>query len=276
MKNFSQHSLRLFAILVLFFLIFPILVVVPLSFNAQPFFSFTQGMLNFDPEAYSIRWYQDFFTDDKWQLAVKNSFYFASTATFLATLLGTLAALGLSSKYMPFKTSINALIISPMIVPLVIMAAGAYLFYSKIHIINSDFSIIVAHAVLGAPFVVITVSASLSHFDDNLSKSAYSLGATPTQAFFDITLPIIRPGVISGALFAFVTSFDEVIIVLFMAGAEQKTIPKQMFSGLREQISPTILAAASLLLLVSIALLSMIEYLKRRDFSPQTASKNTH
>ena len=148
---------------------------------------------------------------------------------------------------------------------MVVIATGTYFFYTKLHIINSDLAIIVAHTVLGVPFVVITVSTTLSHFNYDLLKAAYSLGATPIQGFFQITLPIIRPGVISGALFAFVTSFDEVIIVLFMANAEQKTIPKQMFSGLREQISPTILAAATLLLIVSIALLATIEYLRRKS-----------
>ena len=261
----KYYGLRLFVVLVFFFLIFPIIIIVPLSFNAEPFFTFTQGMLNFEPSAYSTKWYQSFFADEKWQLAIKNSFYFATTSALLATILGTLAAMGLSSSQMPFKTSINAIIISPMIVPLVIIAAGTYFFYTKLHIINSDLAIIVAHTVLGVPFVVITVSATLSHFNYDLLKAAYSLGATPTQGFFQITLPIIRPGVISGALFAFVTSFDEVIIVLFMANAEQKTIPKQMFSGLREQISPTILAAATLLLIVSVALLATIEYLRRKS-----------
>lgn len=263
MDIIKTKLLKIWVILVLLFLILPIIVIIPLSFNAQPFFSFTAGMLNLDPNAYSTRWYQDFFNNEVWQLAIKNSLYFATTSAIFATILGTLAALSLHFGNLKFKSLINAIIIAPMIVPLVIVAAGMYLFYSKIHIINSDMAIIIAHTVLGVPFVVITVNASLGHFDKNLLKAAYSLGATPIEGFFQITLPIIKPGVISGALFAFVTSFDEIIIVLFMANASQKTIPKQMFSGLREQISPTILAVATILLLVSIILLFTIEYLKK-------------
>lgn len=266
MNFIKTKLLTIWAVLVLLFLILPIIVIIPLSFNAQPFFSFTVGMLEFNPDAYSIRWYQDFFNNKVWQLAIKNSFYFATISAILATILGTLAALSLNFGTLKFKPFINAIIISPMIVPLVIVAAGMYLFYSKIHIINSDMAIIVAHTVLGVPFVIITVGAVLSSFDKNLLKAAYSLGATPIKGFFQITLPIIKPGVISGALFAFVTSFDEIIIVLFMASASQKTIPKQMFSGLREQISPTILAVATLLLLISIILLITIERLKKTKF----------
>lgn len=258
-----HQTLRFIVFCIFFFLLFPIIIIIPLSFNAEPFFSFTEGMLSLDPAAYSTRWYQAFFADDNWQLAVKNSFYFASISSLLATCLGTLAALGLNSAAIPFKTSLNALIISPMIAPLVIIASGMYFFYSYIHIINSDLAIIIAHTTLGVPFVVITVSATLSHFDHNLPKASSILGANSSQTFFQVTLPIIKPGVISGALFAFVTSFDEIIIVLFMASAQQKTIPKQMFSGLREEINPTILAAAALLLLISVVLLVTIERLRR-------------
>ncbi len=259
-----DYCFLLLVISVLFFLIFPVIVIVPLSFNAEPFFSFTQGMLNLERDAYSLKWYTTFFADDNWQLAIRNSFYFAFSAMIFASILGTLAALGLSSKYMPFKSGINAIILSPIIIPVVVIATGMYFFYVYIDIVESDFAIIIAHTMLGVPFVVITVSATLVGFDRTLLKAARSLGANAVYSFFSITLPIIRPGVISGALFAFVTSFDEVVIVLFMATAEQRTIPKQMFSGLREEISPTILAAATLLLVISILLLITTYYLSYR------------
>ncbi|SMN10543.1 Spermidine Putrescine ABC transporter permease component potC (TC_3.A.1.11.1) [uncultured Candidatus Thioglobus sp.] len=260
-----HYGLRTIAGLVLFFLIFPILIIIPLSFNANEFFTFTAEMLNLEPSAFSTRWYVDFFTSDKWLLAVKNSFYYASMATLLATFLGTMAAVGLSSGKLPYKSLINAILISPMIVPVIIVATGMFFFYASVGIANTDFGLIVAHAILGTPFVVITVTATLANFDRTLLDASASLGANSVQSFFKITLPLIRPGVISGALFAFVTSFDEVIVIIFLATPEQRTIPRQMFSGLREQISPTILAAATLLILVSVLFLVLMELLRRRS-----------
>lgn len=265
LRRVWHYALRAIVGLVLLFLIFPILVTIPLSFNIEPFFTFTEGMLKLDPEAYSTKWYVEFFTDHKWNIALKNSFYFAFMSTLLATVLGTVAAVGLSSDRMPFKPLITAILISPMIVPLVIIAAGMYFFYSAINIAGSDMAIIFAHAILGIPFVVITVTATLAGFDQSLLRASSSLGANPVSTFFHVTFPLIRPGVISGALFAFVTSFDEVVLIIFLADPDQRTIPRQMFSGLREQINPTILAAASLLILISILLLLTIEILRRRS-----------
>lgn len=251
--------------LTLFFLILPILVIVPLSFNAQPFFSFTEGMLRLDPDAYSLRWYREMFSNPNWLLAIRNSFLIGICATVIATALGTLAAVGMTSRYMPFKNLITALMLSPMIVPLIIMAAGMFFFYTRYNIAGTFIGIIMAHAALGIPFVMISVTATLSGFDNALYQAGLSMGATPLRAFRDVTLPLIRPGVISGALFAFVTSFDEVVIVIFLAGPGQRTIPRQMFSGLREQINPTILAVATLLIFVSVLFLISLEMLRRRS-----------
>lgn len=264
------HKLGVFAIrvgaaAVLFFLILPVLVVIPLSFNSQPFFTFTEGMLTFQPEAYSLRWYQGILDDPNWILAIKNSFIIAFFATILATILGTVAAVGLSSGNLPFKRFITALLLSPMIVPLIIIAAGMFFFYSKFNLVGSYAGVIIAHTALGVPFVVVTVTATLAGFDRSIYNAGLSLGANPVRAFMDVVLPLIRPGVISGAVFAFVTSFDEVVLVLFLAGPDQRTIPRQMFSGLREQINPTILAVATLLVAVSIGLLLTLEALRRRS-----------
>ena len=258
-------SLKLGAWLVLFFLILPILVIVPLSFNAEPFFSFTRGMLTFDPEAYSLRWYTAIVENENWMLAIQNSFIVGLFATLIATALGTLAAVGLSSQYMPFKRAIMALLLSPMIVPLIIIAAGMFFFYTKFNLAGTYLGLIIAHAALGIPFVIITVTATLAGFDRSLYFAGLSLGASPIKTFFDVVAPLIRPGVISGAMFAFVTSFDEVVVVLFLAGPGQRTIPRQMFSGLREQINPTILAVATLLILVSVLFLVTLELLRRRS-----------
>ena len=251
--------------LIFVFLIMPILVIIPLSFNVEPYFTFTSGMLNFEPEAYSFRWYNDFINNTQWTHSVKNSFIIAFASTILATTLGTLAALGLSKPYMPYRSVVLGILISPMIVPLIISAAGMYFFYSNIGLDQTFFGITLAHTALGTPFVVITVTATLVGFDDTLTRASANLGAGPTRTFFKITLPLILPGVISGALFAFITSFDEVVVVLFLAGFEQRTTPRQMWAGIREQISPTILAVATILVIISIALLTAMELLRRRS-----------
>ena len=251
--------------LIFFFLIAPVVVVIPLSFNAVPFFTFTEEMLTFDPAGYSLKWYEDFFTNLNWQGAVKNSLIIAVFSTLISTTLGTIAALGLSRAEMPHKSVIMGILISPMIVPLIISAAGMYFFYSKIGLASTHLGVILAHAALGTPFVVITVTATLVGFDHSLIRAAATLGASPQLTFFRIIVPLILPGVISGALFAFITSFDEVVVVLFVGSYEQRTIPWQMFSGIREQISPTILAVATLLVAVSILLLTSVELLRRRS-----------
>lgn len=250
---------------IFFFLIFPLVVIIPLSFNAVPFFTFTKEMLSFDPDGYSTKWYEEFFTSLNWRGAVWNSFYIAFFATILSTFFGTLAALGLSSPHMPFKTVIMSILISPMIVPLIISAAGMFFFYARLGLQGTYLGVILAHAALGTPFVVITVTATLVGFDKSLIRAAQNLGASPPVVFFKVIVPLILPGVISGGLFAFITSFDEVVVVLFVGSYNQRTIPWQMFSGIREQISPTILAVATLMVLFSVILLVTLELLRRRN-----------
>ncbi|CTQ31422.1 Inner membrane ABC transporter permease protein YdcV [Jannaschia rubra] len=251
--------------LIFFFLIAPILTIIPLSFNAENFFTFTPGMLAFDAEAYSLKHYRDFFTNPDWQQAVSNSVTIAPVATLLSVALGTLAAIGLSQSHVPFRRAIMAIMISPMIVPLIISAAGMYFFYSRIGLQGTYLGVVLAHAALGIPFVIITVTATLVGFDESLTRASANLGAGPVRTFFKVQMPLILPGVISGGLFAFITSFDEVVVVLFVGSAEQKTLPWQMFIGLREQISPTILAVATILVVISIGLLTTVELLRRRS-----------
>ncbi len=253
-----------FCALVLVFLVAPILVIVPLSFNAEPYFTFTEGMLRLDPEAYSLRWYREIVQNEVWTRSLVNSLVIGVSATFLATALGTLAALGLASPEMPSRRLVMSLLISPMITPVIISAAGMFFFYSSIGLGQTHLGLILAHTALGIPFVVITVTATLSGFDRNLTRAAASLGAGPLYAFRRVQLPLIAPGVISGALFAFATSFDEVVVVLFMAGIEQRTIPRQMWAGIREQISPAILAVATFLIVFATILLATVAWLRRR------------
>ncbi|MEH6497714.1 MAG: ABC transporter permease [Sneathiella sp.] len=260
-----HYSFRLICILVFFFLIAPIIVIIPLSFNAQNFFTFTPEMLALDPAGYSLKHYADFFTNDDWQLALKNSLRIAPAATFLSVGIGTMAAVGLSQPHVPFRRLIMALLISPMIVPLIISAAGMYFFYSRIGLQGTYWGVVLAHAALGVPFVIISVTATLVGFDNSLARASASLGAGPLRTFFKVQMPLILPGVIAGGLFAFITSFDEVVVVLFVGSNGQKTLPWQMFTGLREQISPTILAVATILVAISIVLLTIIELLRRRS-----------
>ncbi|MER2507649.1 MAG: ABC transporter permease [Amaricoccus sp.] len=256
---------RAICVAILFFLIMPILVIVPLSFNASNFFTFTPEMLALDPAGFSARHYQDFFTNPDWQTALWNSFRIAPVATVIAVVLGTLAAIGLSQSHVPFRGAIMAILISPMIVPLIISAAGMYFFYSRLGLQGTYWGVVLAHSVLGIPFVIITVTATLVGFDRSLVRAAANLGANPVTTFFKVQMPLILPGVISGALFAFITSFDEVVVVLFVGSASQKTLPWQMFIGLREQISPTILAVATVLISISVILLATLEILRRRS-----------
>jgi len=260
-----HYTFRVICAVIFFFLIFPIMVIVPLSFNAEDFFTFTPQMLALDPDGYSFKHYMDFFFNPDWQQALTNSVLIAPTATLLATSFGTLAAIGLSQSHVPFRSAIMAILISPMIVPLIISAAGMYFFYSRIGLQGTYWGVVLAHAALGTPFVIITVTATLVGFDRSLTRAAANLGADPVRTFFSIQMPLILPGVISGALFAFITSFDEVVVVLFLGSAGQKTLPWQMFTGLREQISPTILAVASLMVAISITLLTTLELLRRRS-----------
>ncbi|MBO9466331.1 ABC transporter permease [Tropicibacter sp. R15_0] len=313
------YSFRVICALIFIFLITPIIIVMPLSFNAQDFFTFTPEMLRLDPEGYSLKHYRDMLGSDgnpvtglwvglaigvawaafgayrrggltatsiipvlvfglfgliigkltgatgDWMVALRNSLKIAPMATLLSVSFGTLAAIGLSQSHVPFRRAIMAIMISPMIVPLIISAAGMYFFYSRIGLQGTYFGVVLAHAALGIPFVIITVTATLVGFDRSLTRAAANMGADPVTTFFRVQMPLILPGVISGGLFAFITSFDEVVVVIFVGSAKQQTLPWQMFTGLREQISPTILAVATILVAISIALLTTVEILRRRS-----------
>ena len=248
------------------FLIGPLFVIVPLSFNAEPYFTFRPEMLMLDPEAFSLRWYENLFNDEEWHRALFNSFFIGICATILATTLGTLAAISLNNRNFPARRTVMALLISPMVTPIVIVGVSVFFFYSQpfIRLSQTYIGIILSHAMLGAPFVVITVTATLAGFNQTLMHAASSLGANAWTRFRRIQLPLISPGVITGGLFAFATSFDEVVVVLFMGGLEQRTLPRQMWSGIREEINPTILAVATLLIIFAVLVLFTVEWLRAR------------
>ncbi len=253
-----HYAFRILCGVILLYLVLPILVMVPISFSSGT-------MLTYPLPGTSLRWYQEFFGSIMWMSAVKNSLIVAHATTVLATTVGTVAALGLTRAEFPFKGLLTAVLISPMVVPIVITAVGVYFFFAQIGLSNTYTGLILAHTALAVPFVIITVTATLQGFDRNMIRAGASLGAHPVTVFFRVTLPLILPGVISGALFAFATSFDEVVVALFIAGPEQRTLPRQMFAGIRENISPTIAAVATLTLVVSILLLVTVELLRRRS-----------
>jgi putative spermidine/putrescine transport system permease protein len=247
-----------FTFAVLIFLMAPIITVIPLSFNAEPYFSYPMPGL-------SLQWYADFFGNPRWTGALALSFKLAVVVTIVSTILGTMAALGLSRTNLPFRTLILSICLLPMIVPVIITAVAVFMSFGNFGLIGTFTGLVLAHTALAVPFVIITVLATLSNFDWSLSRMGQSLGASPFTTFRRVVLPLIVPGVVTGALFAFVTSFDEVVVALFLSSAEQRTLPKQMFSGIREMISPTITAAATVQVLFSILLLVTAEVLRRRS-----------
>jgi len=243
---------------VLLFLVAPILTIVPLSFSSGSFFYYPLPGL-------SLRWYQDFFSSSFWLSSLRNSLIIGISATVLATVLGTMAALGIWRARFPAQALVLAMLISPMVVPVVIIAVGVYFAFAPLGLTDGYLGLIFAHATLGVPFVVITVLATLSAFDRTLLRAAESLGASQLATFRRVMLPLILPGVASGAVFAFAASFDEVVVVLLMAGPAQRTLPRQMFAGINDNISLTIAAAATMLIAISLALMIAVGALQRRS-----------
>jgi putative spermidine/putrescine transport system permease protein len=245
-------------VVVLVFLIAPIVVVFPLSFSSGE-------LLTLPTPGYSWRWYEDFFTSGKWLVATKNSFIVGIATAVLATFLGTLGALGIFLGNFRGKAVLVAALSLPMVVPVVVTAIAVYFAFSLVGLNNTLAGLILAHTVLSVPYVLITVLATLQTFDRNLLKAAATLGAPPHVAFRRVVLPLIAPGVATGALFAFATSFDELVVAIFVASPGQFTLPRQMYAGLREFLSPTIAAAAVLLIVCSLVLLVLNELVRARS-----------
>lgn len=254
--------------LVLIFLVAPVIVVIPLSVTSGQ-------LLVFPLPGYSLRWYQDFFSNPLWTGALWNSVKIGLATTVCATILGTLAALGLHRSKSRLKPLILALLLTPLAIPVVVIAVATFYYFALLNIVGTFLGLIIAHTVLALPFVVITVSATLQGFDPTLTRAAASLGASPLFGFRTVTLPLIAPGVVSGALFAFVTSFDEIIVALFIASPQQRTLPRQIFSGVSESVSPTITAAAVILLIITTALMGVMELLRRRAERMKQSGTNT-
>lgn len=258
--TFERWGMEGLSILVLAFLLAPILIVVPISFSSATY-------LTFPPPGFSMRWYRAYWNELGWVDATILSVWIGIAVTALSTVLGTAAAIGLVRGRFPGKRVMHALILSPLVVPGIIVAIGVYFFYVKIRVVGSPLAIIVAHAALAAPFVVINVSATLYGFNERLEHAALNLGANRWQAFRYVTFPIIRPGMIAGALLAFITSFDELIIALFVSGSTAVTLPRKMWDSVRFAIEPTLAAVSTVTIVISVIAFVSAEILRRRSLA---------
>ncbi|MFM8607738.1 MAG: ABC transporter permease [Hyphomicrobiales bacterium] len=257
----AQKVLRIalwaFAILIFSIQLAPLVVLIPLSFTSGT-------LLNFPIPSFSLRWYSEFFGSAQWLGSLRNTFLVGIFASTLATVLGTLGAIGVLRVSPRVQPVLMAALISPMVIPLVVVALAMFLHLARLGLAASFTGLIIAHTVVCMPLVLLPVVSTLQGFDMNLFRAALSLGATPVRAFFRIILPLIIPGVLAGWLFAFATSIDEIVVTLFVGGPEQITLPRQIYSGLRERISPTVAAVATLSTVLAITMLLVVELLRRR------------
>ncbi len=253
----TRWALYGFAAAVLGFLVLPILAVVPLSFNSGSFLSYPLA-------GFSLRWYEELIGPSGWVSAFRNSLLVALATTALATPLGTLAALGLARLGPALKPVLIALLLAPMFIPAIVVAVAVYFLYAPLGLAHSFVGLVLGHTTLATPFVVIVVHAALQGFDSSLLRAAASLGARPHVVVARVLLPLLAPGVFAAAIFAFTASFDEIVLALLLAGAGNKTLPMLMFDGVRDHLSPAIMAAATVLVVTSIALFGVVELMRRR------------
>jgi putative spermidine/putrescine transport system permease protein len=252
-----KYAKAIYATLIVIFLIAPLLVILPLAFTSSAF-------LTYPVPEFSIRWFEELLVNSVWSRAIANSLLIAGATTLLATILGTLAALGLRSSNLGMKSQIRTLFLLPMVVPAVVLGVGMQSLFVRLGFNSTYLSVILAHTVIAMPFVVISVSGALTGIDRRIERGAESLGAPPWKVFRLITLPLAMPGVLSGAALAFATSLDEVVLTLFVAGPNQRTLARQMFSTLRENISPAI-ASAAFVIIIGTVLIALALLLARRE-----------
>ncbi len=253
----TRLVLGLFSALVLLYLVAPVVIVIPMSFSAAKY-------LTFPPPGFSLQWYENFFARADWTSATIQSIRVAVMVMLLSTTLGVAASLALVRGRFPGKELVNLIIVSPLVVPTIIVAIAIYGLYVRLQLVQTFWGLVLAHTVLAIPYVIVNVTATLRGFDIRLEQAAQSLGANAWQTFRYVTLPMISPGIFAGAVFAFIASFDELIVALFIAGARGRTLPMRMFEGLRMEIDPTIAAVSSMLIVFSVLVLATAELVRRR------------
>jgi putative spermidine/putrescine transport system permease protein len=231
---------------------------VPLSFSSASYMSFP-------PPGLSLRWYANFFGRSDWLDAAWLSVWIGCAVMALATLLGVPAAIAIVRARFRGKALLIGFIVSPVIAPVIIVAIGIYFFYARLGLVGNPVGLVIAHTCLAVPFVVINVAAALQGFDERLERAAMNLGATPWHTFWQVTFPIIRPGIFAGALFAFISSFDELVVALFVSGSTAVTLPRKMWDSIRFEIDPTIASVSTILIVLTAALFLTAELLRRRS-----------
>lgn len=253
----SRIALWIFAVIIIAWLVLPTLVIIPISFNEA-------ASLNFPPKGWSLQWYENFFTDPTWLKALGNTVQIALLTTVFATSLGVLAALGLSKLRFRGKAVLENYFLMPMIVPGIVIAIGLYSMFLKMGLLGTIAGFVFAHTVLALPLVIVNVMASLSGVDPRFEQAAASLGAGRARTFFSVTLPLIVPGVTAGALFAFVTSFDEIVLSLFIQNPFLQTLPVKIFTAMTQTTDPTVAAVAVITMLTSIVIILGMQFAGRR------------
>jgi len=254
------HGQRLWlyvlAIIIMILLVAPTLIVVPMSFSDSQY-------LEFPPETWSTRWYSHYLNSDEWMLATRTSFMAAFLTMLVATPMGVLAAYGLHASKVPFIRTAFVMLITPMMVPVVLIAVGAFYAYVKLQILYTMTGLVLAHSLLAIPLVLIVTGSALKSYDMNQEMAARSLGAARWKAFLTITLPQIRFAVVTSALLSFLASFDEVVIAMFISGGDNPTLTRSMFNALRDQIDPTIAAISTIMILVTTLMMALAQIFGR-------------
>lgn len=256
LRTGNPHWLSVISVAVLMFLCLPILIVVPMSFSSAK-------SLEFPPPGLSLRWYEAFFTTEVWQKAGTNSLILATTSSTIALVLGTLAAYGLLRGRVPGRSLMDSNFMAPMILPSIITAVALFIVFAKTGLHGTFFGLIMAHTILVVPYVVLIMQVAIKSFDERIEQVAMTLGASKTRVLLQIVLPNLVPSAVAAWIFAFVISFDEVVVTLFVAGT-YLTIPKRMFNELMMQINPTITAVATLLILFNLLALGLLYLITRR------------
>lgn len=250
--------LNMTVISVLVFLVLPAFIVIPMSFGSSEY-------LKFPPVDFSLKWYSEFIESERWVGSLWLSLQVAVCTTVIATLVGTLASLAMTRGNFPGKALVNTIIISPMIVPVIILAIAIYGLYAKLGMIGTRAGLVSAHTVLALPYVFLIMTSNLHQFDISLELAAMNLGANRIKTFFFVTLPLIFPGMMTSAIFAFITSFDELVVANFISGIRGTTLPKQMFDGIRLEVSPVVASVSSILIVVSIVTILLLQSLRSEE-----------
>lgn len=233
----------------------PLIVILPLAFTSS-------DLLSYPIPSWSLRWFEELWVSESWRRSIINSLIIGAGATVVATVVGTLAAIGLRRAF-PGAEILRSTLLLPMVVPAVIIGVGMQIVFVRMGLASTYLGVIIAHSIVALPFVIVNVANGLRGIDLRVEQAALSLGASPVRVFGLITLPLAMPGILSGAVLAFATSLDEVILTLFIAGPNQRTLARQMFSTIRENISPAIASAAFLFIAGTILVAGSIFLLNR-------------